>query len=55
VYLATMPKHQPKVYFLVVKEDAGFCDRKGVCALALKRWHELEMRAGIEFREMRLK
>jgi len=56
VLLASMPKHQPTVFFLVVRENAaGFCSREGVCAMALERWHELEMTADIKFREVQLK
>lgn len=56
VLLASMPKHQPTVFFLVVRENAlGFCFREGVGAVALERWHELEMTADIKFREVQLK
>jgi hypothetical protein len=47
--------HQPTVFLLVVREDTtGSYFREGVCAVALERWHELEMIADIKFREVLL-
>ena len=55
ILIASMPKHQPTVFFLVVRQNArGFYFREGVCAMALEKWHELERIIEVKFKDVQL-